>query len=114
MPASATTRSKQETAAEMAAEMLKLESEKIEVVPNTEVGKASVLSDEDLEMLLDRSPEVFVDRGQGWCWTGKTKESASGTTDTKGEKKTAFAVYEAPADVGNAALARMFGEDSEC
>lgn len=105
MPASVLGRSKQETVAEMAATLLKLESEKIEVVPNTKAGKASVLSDEDLEMLLDRSPEVFADRGQGWT-------SAAGETKKTG-KKTAFAVYQGPVDAGNTALAKMFGEDMD-
>ena len=94
---------KPETMAEMAAALLRLEGEKIDVVPNTAEGKAGVLSDEDLEMLLDRSPEVFVDRGQGWT-------SKAGTGPEVG-KKTAFAVYEAPVDQGNDALAKMLGED---
>ena len=101
MPAS---RGKQETAAELAASLLRLEGEKIEVVQNTKAGKASVMSDKDLEMLLDRSPQVFADRGQGWT-------SADGTGST--DEKKAFAVYQAPADTGNAALARMFSEEEE-
>jgi hypothetical protein len=66
MPASVEPGAKPATLAEMAASLLKLEAEKIEVVPNTEAGKASVLSDEDLEILLDRRPEVFADRKVGW------------------------------------------------
>jgi len=104
-------RGKQETVAEMAAALLKLESEKIEVVPNTEAGKASVIADEDLDMLLDRSPEVFADRGKGWKWTGKTAGSGKKDKIKRAGRKTAFAVYEAPVDAGNAALEKMFGED---
>lgn len=108
MPASKASRGKPETMAEMAASLLKLEGEKIDVVPNTEAGKANVLSDEDLEMLLDRSPEVFTDRGRGWT-SGKTAERGQDVD----AKKTAFAVFEAPVDKGNDALAQLLGEDIE-
>jgi ATP-dependent DNA helicase len=94
--------------AEMAASLLRLEGEKIDVVPNTAEGKAGVLSDEDLEMLLDRSPEVFADRGQGWTSTDGAGKLGAGEGVGK---KTAFAVYEAPVDQGNDALAKMLGED---
>jgi len=115
MPAAAAGRGKPETVAEMAASLLKLEGEKIDVVPNTEEGKASVLSDEDLEMLLDRRPEVFADRGKGWTSAGNVGGDGDGMEiDTKGtKKKAAFAVYEAPIDEGNEALAKMLGEDVE-
>ncbi|KAI0072353.1 hypothetical protein K474DRAFT_1667957 [Panus rudis PR-1116 ss-1] len=95
-------RAKAETMAEMAASLLKLEGEKIEVVPDTAAGKASVISDEDLDMLLDRRPEVFADRGKGWTSAEERKTA-----------KTAFAVYDAPADQGNDALAGMMGEPIE-
>lgn len=98
-PSTAAGRGKPETMAEMAASLLRLEGEKIDVVPNTEAGKANVLSDDDLEMLLDRRPEVFVDRGKGWTRAG-------------GEK-TAFVVYDGPVHEGNDALANMLGEDME-
>ena len=114
--------------AEMAAELLKLEADKIEVVPPPSEGdesKHQVLSDEELDILLDRSPEVFVERGRGWT---NVQEQASMVIDQdkrqRGEeaevervvvdgKKTAFAVYEAPKGDGsvNDALARMLGED---
>lgn len=100
---------KVETMAEMAASLLRLEGEKIDVVPNTAEGKAGVLSDEDLEMLLDRSPEVFADRGQGW--TSTAGASRQGGAGERVGKKTAFAVYGAPVDEGNDALAKMLGED---
>lgn len=105
MPAalqSETKRSK-ETVAEMAAALLRLEGERIEVVPSTAAGKRSVISDEEMEMLLDRRPEVFTDRGQGWTSKSEGKEAE----DDKG----AFAVYEAPVDEGNDALAGLMGEE---
>ncbi|KAJ2917261.1 hypothetical protein MD484_g3139, partial [Candolleomyces efflorescens] len=115
------TNAKKETMAEMAANLLRLEGEKIEVVSDTKEGKAGVLSDKDLEVLLDRSPEVFADRGKGWSSSsaavtesadaaGSTKASGDLTSRGK-ERRAAFAVYEAPADEGNDALAKMFGED---
>ncbi|KAE9402335.1 hypothetical protein BT96DRAFT_974382 [Gymnopus androsaceus JB14] len=108
MPTAAAKQSgKSETMAEMAASLLRLEGEKIDVVPNTNEGKANVLTDADLNSLLDRSPEVFTDRGKGWTSSGvDAAELESG-------KKAAFAVYEAPADEGNDALAMMLGEDTE-
>ncbi|KAF8226545.1 hypothetical protein L208DRAFT_1406866 [Tricholoma matsutake] len=99
---------KPETMAELAASLLRLEGEKIDVVQNTAEGKAGVLSDEDLGMLLDRRPEVFVDRGQGWTSTAGADWQGAGEG---AGKKTAFAVYEAPVDQGNDALAKMLGED---
>ncbi|KAJ3808154.1 SNF2 family DNA-dependent ATPase [Lentinula lateritia] len=107
MPSAAAQRGgKSETIAEMAASLLRLEGEKIDVVPNTSEGKANVLTDEDLDSLLDRSPEVFTDRGKGW-----TSANPPGKYVVESSKKAAFAVYEAPADEGNDALAMMLGED---
>lgn len=100
---SPTMRSKPETMAETAAALLRLEGEKIEVVPNTAAGQASVISDEDLDVLLDRRPEVFTDRQKGW-----TKDA-----DTQRKAKTAFAVYEAPVDEGTDMLAGMLGDGAE-
>lgn len=98
---------KQTTVAEMAAALLRLESEKIDVVPDNEEGKQRVLSDRHLDMLLDRSPEVFESRGLGWTSQGE----GVGGEDRGHTKKTAFAVYERPMDEGNDALAAMVGED---
>ncbi|GLB42625.1 putative SNF2 family N-terminal domain [Lyophyllum shimeji] len=113
-PAAAAGRGKPETMAEMAASLLRLEGEKIDVVPNTAEGKAQVLSDEDLEMLLDRSREVFADRGKGWTSAGQApvdgRDAAEVPEEANG-KKTAFAVYEGPGDQGNDALAKMMGEE---
>ena len=109
MPAAAATKGKSESMAEMAATLLKLEGEKIDVIPNTDAGKANVISDGDLDVLLDRSPEIFSDRGKGWT-SGKTAE---GRNETEGVRKAAFAVFEGPADEGNDALAKLLGEDVE-
>ena len=66
MPAvAASTNLKKETVAEMAASP-SIEGEKIDVVPNTKEGKQNVLSDADLDVLLDRRPEVFSERRKGW------------------------------------------------
>lgn len=95
--------------AEMATSLLKLEGERIEVVPSTAAGRASVLSDKDLDMLLDRSKAVFEERGRGW-----TSEAAQAASNGKTEKEVgseAFAVFEAPVDQGNGALANMLGEN---
>lgn len=108
MPTAAAKQSgKSETMAEMAASLLRLEGEKIDVVPNTSEGKANVLTDADLNSLLDRSPEVFTDRGKGWT----SANSSGGTVAVESGKKATFAVYEAPVDEGNDALAMMLGED---
>lgn len=57
---------KPETMAEMAASLLRLEGEKIEVVPSNAEGKKKVMSDLELEMLLDRRMQVFEGRKRGW------------------------------------------------
>ncbi|KAG1729304.1 SNF2 family N-terminal domain-containing protein [Suillus paluster] len=89
---------------ELAADLLKLEGEKIDVVTNTSVeGKKRVLSDEDLDMLLDRSEAVFTNRKKGW----KSEEGGDG-------KRAAFAVYEAPVCEGNELVAKIMGEDVDC
>ncbi|KAJ7108200.1 SNF2 family N-terminal domain-containing protein [Mycena epipterygia] len=87
------------TMAEMAAELLRLEGEQIDVLPAEHAG-ADVLSDADLEALLDRSPAVFADRGTGW-------RSATGA---KGQA--AFAVFEPPVEEGDDALAGLMGEEA--
>ncbi|KAJ6471280.1 SNF2 family DNA-dependent ATPase [Mycena vitilis] len=99
MPAADAGSGKRTTMAEMAAELLRLEGEQIDVLPTTtHAGDADVLSDADLEALLDRSPEVFADRGTGW------RSSAKG--------QAAFAVFEPPPDAGSDALAGMMGEEA--
>ncbi|KAI0682499.1 SNF2 family N-terminal domain-containing protein [Cerioporus squamosus] len=95
-------RSKNQALAEMAMELHRLEGERIQVVPNTEAGKASVISDEELDVLLDRRPEVFADRQKGWTSAGQVEEEAAAAKivvpDANAKTKTAFAVYEAPAN----------------
>ncbi|KAF8182445.1 P-loop containing nucleoside triphosphate hydrolase protein, partial [Mycena galopus ATCC 62051] len=68
MPAADTTTAtgKPATMAEVTADLPRLEGEQIDVLPTTtQAGDANILSDADLEALLDRSPEVFADRGRG-------------------------------------------------
>jgi ATP-dependent DNA helicase len=104
MPGS-TARTKNETIAEIAASLLKLEGEKIEVVPNSEAGKAKLISDADLNKLLDRSPEVFAGRGKGWNSGAKGDQAETGDV--------AFEVFQPPADQCNDSLAAMMGETLE-
>ncbi|KAF8196975.1 SNF2 family DNA-dependent ATPase [Pholiota molesta] len=107
---------KRETMAETAAALLRLEGEKIEVVPATTAGKQSVLSDEDLDVLLDRRPEVFAERGLGWTSGRRERvvgEGAEAGAAVEGGRKAAFAVYDAPLDEGNDALAKMMEEEEE-
>ncbi|KAF7290807.1 SNF2 family DNA-dependent ATPase [Mycena indigotica] len=73
--------------AEMAAELLRLTAETD--VDNVLHAGDVVLSDADMDALLDRSPEVFAGRGEGW-------QSGSGQKDTNG--KSAFAVFEPAVD----------------
>jgi ATP-dependent DNA helicase len=108
MPGS-TARGKGESIGETAASLLKLEGEKIEVVPSSEVGKAKIISDSDLEKLLDRSPEVFAGRGKGW--TSGTKAAEGGRQPVTGD--VAFEVFQAPVDQCNDSLAAMMGEKLE-
>lgn len=99
-------KSRAETMAEMAAELLRLEGEQIRVA----VEGQSVISEEEMDALLDRRPEVFMDRGKGWT----SSEVAGAEREKKlAEGKHAFAVYEAPVDEGGAALAGMMGEAIE-
>ncbi len=93
----------------MAADLLRLESEKIDVVPDNEEGKHQVLSDRHLDLLLDRSPEVFESRGLGWTSHKTDEDVIDGDRDQTQEA--AFAVYERPADQGNDALASMMADD---
>jgi ATP-dependent DNA helicase len=121
-----------QTIAEMAAQLLELEGEHIEVVPSTAAGKRSIISDAELDMLLDRRREVFEGRGVGWksgtskgaptssARVGDGHRRANGTATGRGDADSdadgdgdggLFEVFEAPADEGNDALAHMLGED---
>jgi ATP-dependent DNA helicase len=113
-----------QTIAEMAAQLLELEGEHIEVVQSNAAGKRSVISDAELEMLLDRRKEVFEGRGVGWksgaAATAKGRANvggANGGVETPRRRRAdadggLFEVYEAPVDEGNDALAHMLGEDA--
>ncbi|KAF8146064.1 hypothetical protein K438DRAFT_1781343 [Mycena galopus ATCC 62051] len=88
------------TIAQVAVDLLRLEGEQSDVLPTTtQPGDANVLSDVDLEALLNRSPEVFADRGTGWRW------------EADGKGQAAFAVFEPPPDAGSEALAGMMCEE---
>ncbi|KAJ7312620.1 P-loop containing nucleoside triphosphate hydrolase protein [Mycena albidolilacea] len=102
MPAADVATGKRATMAEMAADLLRLEGEQIDVLPpTTQAGDEGILSDADLQALLDRSAEVFADRGTGW------------RSSAKGNGQAASAVFEPPADAGTDALAGMMGEEAE-
>jgi ATP-dependent DNA helicase len=115
MPAAAAS-TKKETIAEISAALLRVEGEKIDVVPNTKEGKQGVLSDADLDVLLDRRPEVFSKRRKGWI-SGAGGVAQDGMDQDVSNvvdhaavgagKKAAFAVYEAPVDEGNDSLSEM-------
>ena len=107
----------------MAAQLLELEGEHIEVVQSNAAGKRSVISDAELDMLLDRRKEVFEGRGVGWksgaaaAAKGRTNAGANGGVETPRRRRAGadgglFEVYEAPVDEGNDALAHMLGEDT--
>ena len=117
-----------QTIAEMAAQLLELEGEHIEVVQSTAAaGKRGIISDAELDMLLDRRKEVFEGRRVGWksgasarrgggsgAGAGKdasSDEPAAASTGRGGAGDGLFEVYEAPVDEGNDALAHMLGED---
>jgi len=107
----------------MAAQLLELEGEHIEVVQRTAAGKQrGIIGDAELDMLLDRRREVFEGRRVGWKSSGKGaassdgaraafKESSESSPGRGNARDGLFEVYEAPADEGNDALAHMLGED---
>ncbi|KAF8881674.1 SNF2 family N-terminal domain-containing protein [Gymnopilus junonius] len=85
---------------EMAAELLRLEGEKIDVVPTPR--RAS------------RAPAVFAERGQGQGEAEGAPMTADGPVEHAAigaGKKAAFAVYQAPVEEGNDALGKMMGEE---
>ncbi|KDQ10834.1 hypothetical protein BOTBODRAFT_35944 [Botryobasidium botryosum FD-172 SS1] len=133
LPTAIVRQQKQESIAEMATALLKLEGEKIEIVSHGD----NVISDADLDVLLDRRPEVFAERGIGWGKAEAEAEAEAEVEDAKeavpaaaGDKKadkkdksklaqrkkeggrTAFEVYQRPVDEGNDGLAHMLGEDA--
>lgn len=102
----------QDSLAEVATSLLKLEGEKIDVVRNAEAGKTKLLSDKGLDELLDRSPEVFADRVKGWTASAVAAGNEYGRNENIAVKTT-FEVVESAGDEGNDALANMLGEDVE-
>ena len=93
--------------AEMAATLLRLESEKIHVVSSVEdIDRNEIISEEALEKLLDRRPAVFEERGKGW-----KVDRAEGVAAERTEKGAAFEVFEAAQDDTNNGLAQMMGEE---
>jgi ATP-dependent DNA helicase len=110
----------------MAAQLLELEGEHIEVVQSSAAGKRGIISDAELDMLLDRRKEVFEGRRVGWKSGGASVRNAKGARKAGGKGSPGapaasprrdnadgglFEVYEAPVDEGNDALAHMLGED---
>ncbi|KZT30225.1 hypothetical protein NEOLEDRAFT_1084033 [Neolentinus lepideus HHB14362 ss-1] len=85
--------------AELAVNMLEIEGSHVNIANPS--FAATVISDEDLDMLLDRSPEVFEQRASGW----NSKEGKQ-----QGAK---FAVYSGSVEGGSEVLAGMLGERME-
>ena len=105
MPHALQNSNNKESLAELAASLLRLEGEKIDVVSNADAGKTEVISDRDLEMLLDRRPEVFEERTEGWT-------SANGGDVPMDEKpKTAFEVFDLAGGAVHDPLAEIADED---
>ncbi|KAG8908274.1 hypothetical protein FRB99_007807 [Tulasnella sp. 403] len=108
----ATSKAEAESAA---AALLSLEGEKIDVVNSAD---DKIISDADLDILLDRRPEVFTNRGVGWS---KPKGAGAGGQDTAmdteagGDTKSsvAFKVFERTTDELNDGLATMLDDDEE-
>ena len=97
---------KKETMAKMAADLLRLEGEQIQIVPSTAAGKKAIaLSDEELNMLMDRNLVEMANRGTGWNSAG----ARAGAT-----KKAAFAVFNAPPlDQESDVVSNMMGESMD-
>jgi len=97
---------KQQTMAQIAADLLRLEGEQIKVVPKGEAGKKTVLlSDQELEMLLNRNLDEMANRGKGWNSAGVDLEES----DTKATAT--FAVFNGPTEQdGSDAMSRLMGE----
>ncbi|EJT98405.1 hypothetical protein DACRYDRAFT_101892 [Dacryopinax primogenitus] len=107
---------KRESLAEMAASLLALEGEKINIVAQGD----EIISDKDLDVLLDRSAEVFSGRATGWtAGASEVKRTASAATKKGPEKArlkakgVAFEVIETKADEASERLAKVMGEHEE-
>ncbi|KAG8832009.1 hypothetical protein FRC17_002228 [Serendipita sp. 399] len=92
-----------ESVRELAQQLLELEGEKIDIVTEDD----QILSDDALNSLLDRSPEVFTGRAIGWSLKEK-KGTKKGETDTKA----AFEVYEGQIDEASEEFAKLMGESA--
>ncbi|WRT63465.1 uncharacterized protein IL334_000370 [Kwoniella shivajii] len=99
-------KSKAETTAEMAKALLELDGEEIDVVSKDD----KIISDSDLDILLDRSPAAYA-RQKGWS-AGLGKGGADRKDQIKKGEKTAFEVFEAAKDDAGG-LDKMFGGDGE-
>ena len=97
---------KQQTMTQIAADLLRLEGEQIKVVPKGEAGKKTVLlSDEELEMLLNRNPKEMANRGQGWNSAGVDPE------ENNKKASAAFAVFNGSTEQGGSdMMSRLMGE----
>lgn len=98
-----------ESLADLAASLLRLEGEKIDVVSNDDAGTTEIICNRDLDVLLDRSPAVFEERTKGW-----TNSSQSTHANGENPKPAAFEVFEGTV-AGDDALFSMVSdlEDSE-
>ncbi|WWC85626.1 uncharacterized protein L201_000491 [Kwoniella dendrophila CBS 6074] len=99
-------KSKVETTAEMAKALLELDGEEIDVVTKDD----KIISDADLDILLDRSPAAFA-RQKGWS-AGLGKGGADRKAQIEKGERTAFEVFEAAKDDAGG-LDAMFGGDGE-
>ena len=72
-----------------------------------------MISDEELELLLDRRPEVFADRQKGWTSAGPAGQTAAKKGAEQGGRAAAFAVYDGPATQGNDLLAEMLAKGEQ-
>jgi len=110
-----------QTIAEMAAQLFELEGKHIEGVQSSAAGKRGIISDAELDMLLDRRKEVFDGRRVDWKGGKAARSVAKGPSSSSrastvsprrgGAGGGLFEVYEAPADEGTDALAHMLGEE---
>ncbi|WVQ64621.1 uncharacterized protein L199_002788 [Kwoniella botswanensis] len=99
-------KSKVESTAEMAKALLELDGEEIDVVSKDD----KIISDADLDILLDRSPAAFA-RQKGWS-AGLGKSGADRKAQIQKGERTAFEVFEAAKDDAGG-LDTMFGGDGE-
>lgn len=97
-----------QSTAEMARALLDLEGEEINVASADD----TIISDADLEILLDRSPAAFA-REKGWsAGLGKVGAAGRDAQLAKGQK-TAFEVFVPAKDEAADGLAHMFEGDGE-